>query len=106
MIEEMNKEEMNERAEKIFQSRVGSLGVNPELIVQTAQEDNSDLLSEEARNLKIESIAKMISKWKPNDIKTFLENLRYEINQVYPNYEAGYAETFLGKAAWEISKIK
>lgn len=53
----------------------------------------------------IELIAKLISKWNPNDIKNFLEELAWEIDQVYPNKAAGYTSTFLDKAAFEISKI-
>lgn len=46
-----------------------------------------------------------VMKLSPKGIEKFLYELGESIDEKYPNYEARYASTFLGKAAFEIGKI-
>ena len=49
--------------------------------------------------------AKIIASWEPAKIEIFLQDLAWEIDERYPNYEARYTSTFLNKAAWEIGEV-
>ncbi len=54
---------------------------------------------------QVEFLAKSLSQMSPDFLQSLFENLGYEIDEKYPNYEAGYTSTFLGKAAFEIGKL-
>jgi hypothetical protein len=50
--------------------------------------------------------AKRMAREDPEIIKQFLEDLAWELEEVYKNYETRYAPTFINKAAWELGMMK
>lgn len=59
----------------------------------------------EKDNKEVNDLVKKVLSLKPSLLKSFLEELSFDIDEVYKEYEAGYASTFIEKAAWEVGKI-